>query len=95
MMDGAFGVLFSLQSGTPGHGRWVVECLKGSWDKMVGRKLAAVCNPVRLTGTILKIEVIDDAWMHVVRNMRAELQERIRFATRGAVNTLHFSLKRD
>lgn len=92
-MDRAFGVLFSLQRGTPRHGQWVVECLKGSWDSIVGAKLASVCSPLSLTGAALGIEVHDDAWLPTVRGMRLEMQERICSATRGEVKTLVFSCR--
>ena len=89
-MDRAFGILFSLQRGTPCHEQWVVECLKGSWNSIVGQKLAAVCQPVSLKGATLRIQVLDDAWFDTVRSMRTEIQDRIRSTTCGEVKTLRF-----
>jgi len=89
-MDRAFGILFSLQRGTPRHGQWVIECLKGSWEKIVGRKLAAVCCPVELKGTVLKVQVVDNDWMHTVEGMRMEIQGKLRSETCGEVKTLVF-----
>jgi hypothetical protein len=87
-MDRAFDILFSLQRGTPGHSRWVIECLKGSWAGLVGEKLASVCRPADLRGTVLTVEVIDNAWLDTVRGLRAELQDRLASATSGEVKRL-------
>ncbi|MEJ2111668.1 MAG: DciA family protein [Acidobacteriota bacterium] len=87
-MDSAFGIIFSLQRGTPRHSRWVVECLNGSWDKIVGRKLAKVCRPAYFKGAVLKIEITDEAWLDTVRSMQEELRERIHSATNGEVRNL-------
>ena len=87
-MDRAFGILFSLQRGTPRHGEWVDACLKGSWAGIVGGKLAAVCRPIYLGNSILKIEVVDDAWIDAVRSMRIELQRKLSNATCGEVREL-------
>jgi hypothetical protein len=92
-MDRAFGILFSLQRGTAHHGRWVVQCLAGSWDSLVGKKLATVCRPVRLKNSELKIEVLDDSWTDVIRDMRLELQEKLCTATSGEVKRLRFMLR--
>ena len=87
-MDPAFRILFSLQRGTPCHGQWVVECLKGSWDRIVGKKLAAVCRPEALKDAVLRVQVVDPEWMHTVRGMRVEIQEKLRSETCGEVRTL-------
>lgn len=84
-MDRAFGILFSLQRGTSRHGQWVVECLKGSWHKLVGQRLASVCCPVSLTDSVLKIEILDDSWGRTVRDMLPELQDRLCEETCGEV----------
>ena len=90
-MEKAFGILFSLQRGTARHEQWVVQCLDGSWNRLVGEKLAAVCRPACLKNSELKVEIIDDAWIDTVRSMRLELQERIRQATCGEVTSLRVS----
>jgi hypothetical protein len=87
-MDNAFRLLFSLQRGTPCHGQWVVECLRGSWDRIVGRKLAAVCRPEALKGSVLRVQVMDPEWIHTIKGLRAEIQEKLRSETCGEVNTL-------
>ena len=87
-MDRVFDILFSLQRGTPRHGQWVVECLKGSWPRLVGEKLASVCLPTDLTDAVLKIEVADGAWLVTVRGMQAELENRLYDVTSGEVKTL-------
>lgn len=84
-MNRAFGILFSLQRGTPRHGQWVVECLRGAWPRIVGEKLAAVCRPVSLAESVLKVEVLDDGWVDTVRSVRTELQDRLASATCGEV----------
>lgn len=93
-MNRAFGILFSLQRGTSRHEKWVIECLNGSWGKLVGEKLAAVCNPVCLVDSVLKVEVIDDAWVAVVKSMRTELQDKLYAETCGEVRKIDFSVRR-
>jgi hypothetical protein len=87
-MDSAFRILFSLQRGTPFHGQWVLECLKGSWDRIVGRRLAMVCRPETLNGSVLRVRVMDPEWMHAVKGLRAEIQEKLRSETCGEVSKL-------
>jgi predicted nucleic acid-binding Zn ribbon protein len=87
-MDRAFRILLSLQRGTSRHGQWVVECLKGAWNRLVGEKLATVCRPVHLKGSVLEIEVIDDAWIDTVRNMQPELLDKLSAVTGAEVNRL-------
>jgi hypothetical protein len=90
-MDRAFGILFSLHRGTPLHGQWVVECLKGSWPKLVGEKLAAVCRPVHLGNSTLKVEILDRAWEDTVRGLRREIQQKLADATGGEVKAIRLS----
>ena len=87
-MDRASRILFSLQRGTPCHGQWVVECLKGSWERIVGRRLATVCRPETLKGEILRVRVMDPEWMQTIRGLRTEIQEKLRAETSGEVRTL-------
>ncbi|MBN2318602.1 MAG: DUF721 domain-containing protein [Acidobacteria bacterium] len=87
-MDRAFDILFSLQRGTSRHGLWVVECLKGSWPRLVGDKLAAICRPANLKDTVLTVEVTDGAWLDTVRGLQAELQDKLSSVTGGEVKKL-------
>jgi hypothetical protein len=87
-MERLFGILCSLYRGTPQHGEWVVECLKGSWPKLVGDKLAVVCRPIALADTILKIEILDDAWEDALRSLKSELQDKLKAMTAGEVKTV-------
>ena len=87
-MDRAFDILFSLQRGTSRHGQWVLACLKGSWPRLVGDRLAAVCRPAELRDAILRIEVTEAPWLETVRGMQKELQDRLFNATGGEVKTL-------
>jgi len=87
-MDRAFRILFSLQRGTPRHGQWVVECLRGSWDRIVGRRLAAVCRPETLKGAVLRVQVMDPEWMDTVKSLRGEILEKLRSETCGEVSSL-------
>ena len=90
-MDRAFNILFSLQRGTPRHGQWVVECLRGSWPRLVGDKLAAVCRPAGMTGTVLTVEVTDDAWLDTVRGLEEDLRDKLYSVTGGEVQRLKIS----
>lgn len=90
-MDRAYDILLSLERGTPRHGRWVVECLRGSWSTVVGARLAGACRPIGMKGSVLEVAVLDDGWAGTLRGMRAELEDRLRSATSGAVETLAFS----
>ena len=90
-MDRVFGILISLQRGTSRHGQWVVECLKGSWSKLVGEKLASVCRPVNLADSVLKIEILDTDWDGTVRDMLPELQDKLRAETCGEVKKIRIA----
>jgi predicted nucleic acid-binding Zn ribbon protein len=90
-MDRAFDILLSLQRGTSLHGRWVLECLKGSWAGLVGAKLAAVCRPAELKDAVLKVEVVDSAWLETVRGLQPELQDKLSSVTGGEVKRLKIS----
>lgn len=90
-MDRAFDILFSLQRGTSRHGQWVVECLKGSWPRLVGDRLASVCRPAGLKETVLTVEVTDEAWLDTVRGLQEELQDKLSSVTGGEVKRLKIS----
>jgi hypothetical protein len=92
-MERLFGILLSLQNGTPRHQEWIVGCLNGAWSNLVGDKLSAVCRPVSLTDTELKIEILDGSWAEAVRSIRPQLQEKLRTVTAGKVKTLVLSVR--
>lgn len=93
-MERAFDILFSLQRGTSSHGQWVVECLRGSWSRLVGDKLAAVCRPAEVKDSILVIEVTDRAWLNTVRGMQTELLSRLSSGTGGEIKRLKILIKK-
>jgi hypothetical protein len=84
------GLLFSLFKGQPDHGPWVVSCLEGAWDKILGGKLAAVCRPVRLENSDLRIEIRDREWEHAFKGIKPALLEKLRAATANEVKTISF-----
>jgi len=85
-LEKLFGLLFSIYRGTPKHGEWVVACLQGAWQKLLGDKLAAVCAPASFDGSTLVIEVIDPQWNEAVRSVVPALLEKLRTATAGEVS---------
>ncbi len=87
-MEKLFGLLFSIHSGTPRQGEWVVACLQGAWQKLLGDKLAAVCVPASFDGSTLVIEVSDPQWEEAVRSVRPALLEKLRKATGGQVSRI-------
>ncbi len=87
-MEKLFGVLFSLYQGTPRHGEFVVACLQGAWPKLLGDRLATVCEPVSFDGSTLVIEVLDHQWGEAVKSVRPALLEKLRSATAGEVKKI-------
>jgi hypothetical protein len=83
-----FSVLFSANRKTPIHGEWIVACLKGAWPKLLGERLAAVCQPDRFEDSKLMIEVLDDNWTNAVNGVHAALLEKVRIATAGEVKSI-------
>lgn len=81
-------VLYSLYRGQPSHGRWVVACLEGSWPKILGERLAAVCRPVSFEDSELRIEVPDREWEQAILAVKSDLLEKLRNATANEVNTI-------
>jgi hypothetical protein len=87
-LEKLFGVLFSLYRGTPNHGEWVVACLRGAWPKLLGDRLAAVCEPASFDGSTLVVKILDPQWEEAVRSVRPELLKKLRSATAGEVNRI-------
>jgi hypothetical protein len=85
------GVLFSLFRGRPNHGQWVIACLEGTWPKLLGDRLSAVCRPVRLENADLLIEILDSEWDQAVKSVKDTLLDKLRAATADEVKTISFS----
>lgn len=47
------------------------------WKEIVGEKMAGHCQPVRITGGILYVEVDDPVWLTQLRYMKIDIQEKI------------------
>ena len=90
-MKQLFSILLGVYRGTPRHNNWVVVCLEGAWDKLVGDRLAAVCRPVRLNDTELVVEILDRDWEDALKSVESNLQHKLEATTMGIVKTLSFS----
>lgn len=88
-------VLFSLHKGSPDHGQWVLACLEGAWNRILGGKLAAACRPVRFEGGDLLIKINGCEWEGAFRHIKAELLAKLRDATANEVKSISFSCKQD
>jgi hypothetical protein len=93
-MEPVSATLFSLYRGTPQHSEWVVACLEGAWEFVLGEKIGAACRPRELRREELVIEVNEKAWLPVLSDMKSELLNRIRSTTDGEVRRLSFALRR-
>jgi hypothetical protein len=89
-MQSIADTLFSLYRGTPQHEEWVLACLGGAWQSLVGERLDQACRPVRFAGTCLTIEVTDPSYLEPLRSMEAEVRDRLRVATRQEVRQIRF-----
>ena len=87
-LEQLFSVLFSANRGTPKHGEWMVACLKGVWPKLLGEKLAAVCQPVRFEDSKLTVEITNSEWAEAVKSVRPALLTKLRATTAGEVKTI-------
>ena len=83
--------MFSLFREKPNHGQWVLACLEGAWQKLLGERLAAVCRPVRFENADLSIEILDSEWEQAVKGVKEALLEKLRTATADEVRTITFS----
>jgi predicted nucleic acid-binding Zn ribbon protein len=62
----------------------------GTWDRLVGRELAAHCRPVKLDDNELTIEAESTAWATQLRGLAASLLDRIaREVGRDVVRRIH------
>ena len=89
-MEQLFGILFSLNRGTPEHGKWILACLEGAWPKLLGNKLADVCRPMGFKGSELFVEILDGSWEKTLRGMRPEMEEKLWAATAGEIKRVSF-----
>jgi hypothetical protein len=83
-----FGVLLSLQRGSPGYSDWAIACLSGAWTKLLGDRLASACRPARIDGSKLIIEVLKSDWTEAIQSITSELTEKLRTATAGEVKSV-------
>jgi hypothetical protein len=94
MMEPVSATLFSLYRDTPQHSEWVVACLDGAWQGLLGEKIGTACRPRDLRREELVIEVFEEAWLPVLSDMKTELLSRIRSTTSGEIRRLSFVLRR-
>jgi hypothetical protein len=87
-LEQLFGVMLSLNRGTPNKGEWIVACLEGAWPKLLGDRLAAVCRPVACHGAELVIEICDSNWEDAIKHIQPALLEKLRVVTAGEVAAL-------
>jgi hypothetical protein len=90
-LEPLFHVLYSLYKGQPTHGQWVVACLEGSWSKLLGERLAAVCRPASFENSELRIEILDQEWNQAMQSVKPVLLEKLRTATANEVKSISFS----
>jgi predicted nucleic acid-binding Zn ribbon protein len=81
-------VLFSLFRGTAQHAEWVLACLEGAWQGIVGERLAAVCRPSRFSNGQLTVLASDSEWRTALLGVQHDLALRIREATAGEVREI-------
>ncbi len=89
-MEPISNILFGLFRGTPRHAEWMIACLEGAWQSLVGERIAAVCRPARFGDSRLTVEVLDPAWEKPLREMTRELLVIVRERTGGEVQDLVF-----
>ncbi len=92
-MESISNTIYSLYRGTPFHSEWIVACLDGAWQGVLGDRIASTCRPRVLRGSELVVEVSDKAWFAVLTGMKQELLERIRQATGSEVRQLRLEME--
>jgi predicted nucleic acid-binding Zn ribbon protein len=66
----------------------------GQWDGIVGTRLAAHTKPVRVSGSVLYVEVDDHLWFAQLKYMKGDLLRKIERAIKaGVFSDLKFLLK--
>ena len=64
------------------------------WNDIVGEKLAAHTRPVRVSGSVLYVEVDDHLWFAQLKYMKGDMLKRIERAIKaGIFKDLKFLLK--
>ena len=91
-LDSISSVLFSLYRGTPQQSEWMVACLEGAWPGLVGERVAKVCRPLALDEARLIVQITDPDWERAIKAMQAELLEKVRARTGGAVRRISFRI---
>ena len=73
-----------------------LESLKlfAMWAQIAGEKMAAHCQPVRITRGILYVEVDDPMWLTQLRYMKIDIQNKIEETLqKDSVKDIRFYLK--
>jgi hypothetical protein len=84
-----------MYKGQPHHEQWIVACLQGSWARILGERLAAICRPASFKDSELSIELIDPAWDQAIQSVKPVLLEKLRSTTANEVKSIRFSRQRD
>ncbi len=92
-MESVSNTIYTLYRGTPFHCEWIVACLDGAWNGVLGDRIANTCRPVALRNSDLVVEVMEKAWFPVLSGMKQELLQRIHHATGGEVRQLIFRMQ--
>lgn len=90
-MESVSELMFSLFRDTPRDREWMLACLEGAWQGMIGGRLARVCRPAAFRGSSLVIDILEPEWEEALRGVRGDLLERIRAGTGGRVQRITFS----
>jgi predicted nucleic acid-binding Zn ribbon protein len=83
-------ILPSIFRDSPHHQLWVVACLEGSWQEIVGDGIARICRPSRLDNSNLVLEILDPSWEGTLKGMERDLLEKIRQFAGNEVKRLSF-----
>lgn len=66
------------------------------WRQIVGEKMADHCQPARISGGILYVEVDDPIWLTQLRYMKIDIQEKIaERLKKDVINDVRFFLKNE
>jgi hypothetical protein len=85
-------VLPSIFRDSPHHRLWVVACLEGSWQEIVGDGIARICRPLRLDNSNLVLEILDPSWESTLKGMERDVLDKIRQFAGNEVKQLSFRL---